>query len=75
MTPLRRPPQRPGSQSGHPDLTAEEARQGATTGHMRWVLFVSLVLGVLALAGAIIWFSGGSPNPHVTSPSAAARSG
>lgn len=75
MTPLRRPPPRPDSQSGHPELNTEQARQGASTGYMRRVLTISLMLGVMALAGAIAWFSGSSPNPHVTAPSAAARSG
>ena len=37
------------------DLNAVEARQGAETGTVRWVLHISLVLAVIA--GIVIWFS------------------
>jgi hypothetical protein len=40
---------------GHTELSAQEARQGAETGTVRWVLRVSLALAVLA--GAVIYFS------------------
>ena len=39
----------------HKDLSAQEARQGAETGTVRWVLRISLALSVLA--GLIIYFS------------------
>jgi len=37
------------------DLNAVEARQGAETGTVRWVLHISLALAVIA--GIVIWFS------------------
>jgi len=40
---------------GHKDLSAQDARQGAETGTVRWVLRVSLALAVLA--GLVIYFS------------------
>jgi hypothetical protein len=40
---------------GHEELTADEARQGAETGTVRWVLSISL--GLAVLAGIIIYFS------------------
>jgi hypothetical protein len=39
----------------HKDIRAQDARQGAETGTVRWVLRISLALAVLA--GAIIYFS------------------
>ena len=39
----------------HKDLNAQDARQGAETGTVRWVLRISLALAVLA--GMIIYFS------------------
>ena len=39
----------------HKDRSAQEARQGAETGTVRWVLRISLALAVLA--GLIIYFS------------------
>jgi hypothetical protein len=39
----------------HKDISAQDARQGAETGTVRWVLRISLALAVLA--GAIIYFS------------------
>ncbi len=33
-----------------------EARQGETSGHMRWVLGVSLVLAILVLGGLYLAF-------------------
>jgi hypothetical protein len=40
---------------GHEELTTNEARQGAETGTVRWVLHISL--GLAVLAGIIIYFS------------------
>jgi len=37
------------------DLDTVEARQGAETGTVRWVLQISLALAVIA--GLIVWFS------------------
>ena len=37
------------------DLNAVEARQGAETGTVRWVLRISLLLAVIA--GLVIYFS------------------
>jgi len=39
----------------HKDLSAQDARQGAETGTVRWVLRISLTLAVLA--GLVIYFS------------------
>ena len=38
----------------HKDLTADQARQGVELGSVRWVLFFSL--GLAVLAGLIIYF-------------------
>lgn len=35
-------------------VPTEQARQGETSGHVRWVLRVSLTLAILA--GAVLWF-------------------
>jgi hypothetical protein len=40
---------------GHEELTTDEARQGAETGTVRWVLYISL--GLAVLAGIIIYLS------------------
>lgn len=37
------------------DLSAQDARQGAETGSVRWVLRISL--GLAVLAGVVIYFS------------------
>jgi hypothetical protein len=37
------------------DLSAQDARQGAETGTVRWVLRISL--GLAVLAGIIVYFS------------------
>ena len=39
----------------HQELSAQEARQGAETGTVRWVLRISL--GLAVLAGLILYFS------------------
>jgi hypothetical protein len=43
------------TKDGHTELSAEEARQGAETGTVRWVLHISL--GLAVLAGIVIYFS------------------
>src|SRR5665213_492455 len=43
------------TRDGHTELDAEEARQGAETGTVRWVLLISL--GLTVLAGIIFYFS------------------
>ena len=40
---------------GHQELNTQEARQGAETGTVRWVLHISL--GLAIVAGIIIYFS------------------
>jgi hypothetical protein len=45
----------PGAGDGA-ERTPVQARQAVTTGHMRWVLRISLALGVLALAGALLGY-------------------
>ena len=39
------------------ERTPVQARQAVTTGHMRWVLRISLVLGVLALGAVFLGFA------------------
>ncbi|HEX4370274.1 MAG TPA: hypothetical protein VH019_02915 [Rhizomicrobium sp.] len=43
------------TKDGHKELDTEEARQGAETGTVRWVLRISL--GLAVLAGIVIYFS------------------
>ena len=43
------------TRDGHTEVDAEEARQGAETGTVRWVLHISL--GLAVLAGIIIYVS------------------
>lgn len=45
----------PGAGDGA-ERTPVQARQAVTTGHMRWVLRISLALGVLVLAGAFLGY-------------------
>jgi hypothetical protein len=40
---------------GHKELDAQDARQGAETGTVRWVLHISL--GLAIVAGIIIYFT------------------
>jgi hypothetical protein len=47
--------------------TPVEARQAVKTHHVRWMLAISLTLGVVALGGAYVWYS--TLQPH--SPAAA----
>jgi hypothetical protein len=43
------------TRDGHKELNAQEARQGAETGTVRWVLHISL--GLAVLAGIIVYFT------------------
>jgi hypothetical protein len=53
--------------------TPVEARQGVKTHHVRWMLGVSLVLGVVVLGGAYAWYASlGPQSSHEQSPSPAA---
>jgi hypothetical protein len=57
------------------EITPQEARQGFMTGHMRWVLGISVVLAVLVILVAWTAFSHrGASDPHVTTQGAAASS-
>ncbi|HEY3800314.1 MAG TPA: hypothetical protein VGL58_18345 [Caulobacteraceae bacterium] len=49
--------------AGHTDKSETNARQGMTTGHVRWVLRFSTVLAVVAMVGAWAWYS---THEHVT---------
>jgi len=40
-----------------PKLTAEDARQGETSGHMRVVLTLSFIGAVVVLAALLVWWS------------------
>jgi hypothetical protein len=37
--------------------TPVQARQAVKTHHVRWMLVISLTLGVVALGGAYVWYS------------------
>ena len=39
-----------------PTLNTTEARQGETSGHMRWVLHLSMALGVVVLGAVVLWW-------------------
>jgi hypothetical protein len=39
------------------EKSAQDARQGVTTGHMRWVLRIGVALAILAIAGAYVGVS------------------
>lgn len=59
-------PQRDGQPNAE-DLNPVEARQAVTTGHARWVLLISLLLAVIVLGGAFLWYSSvqqGTPVVH-----------
>ena len=43
------------TRDGHEELSTQDARQGAETGTVRWVLHISL--GLAIVAGLIIYFS------------------
>ena len=52
--------------------TPVEARQAVKTGHVRWMLVISMALGVVVLGGAWAWFSASSPhNPGAANATAA----
>ena len=53
-----------------PEISPQDARQGAKTGFMRRVLTVSVVLAVIAMIGAWLWTS--RPKPVVAPASSAA---
>jgi hypothetical protein len=58
--------------------TPVQARQAVKTRHVRWMLVVSLTLGVVALGGAYLWYSSlqsQSPAAAVERTSAGATSG
>lgn len=44
--------ERAAATGGPPVLSTDDARQGHTTGRVRWILVVSLVLAILAMAVA-----------------------
>ena len=44
------------------ELAPDAARQSVKTGHLRWVLSIGLLLGVLALGGAFAWYATASHN-------------
>lgn len=39
-----------------PTLSTTEARQGETSGHMRWVLHGSMVLAIIVLGIVLLWW-------------------
>jgi len=55
-----------------PSTETESIRQGETTGHVRWMLRISVVLAVVVLGGVGAWFA---THSHVTdNPAPAATS-
>jgi hypothetical protein len=54
--------------------TPIEARQGVKTGHVRWMLAISMALGIVVLGGAWALFSGShSHDPGAANATAAAE--
>ena len=51
--------------------TPTEASQGMKTHHVRWVLAISLTLGVVVLGSAFAWYAA-VQHPPAPSPAAAA---
>lgn len=39
----------------HPEVTKTEARQGRTTGHVRWILGISVALAFAAMGIVFLW--------------------
>lgn len=46
------------------DIGVKDARQAVTTGHVRWILRISLVLATVALAAVGGWYALRSPASH-----------
>ena len=40
-----------------PAITTEDARQGETSGHMRWVLGISISLAALAMGAFFVFYA------------------
>ena len=58
-------PDQGGAQAGDVvERSATEASQGTKTGHIRWVLVVSLVLGVVVLGAAYVTFTASHHHPE-----------
>ena len=49
--------------------TPVEARQAVKTHHVRWMLVISVTLGIVALGGAYVWYA--SLKPHTPAVAAA----
>ena len=52
------------------DIGQREARQAVTTGHVRWILRISLALTIVALAVVGSWYATRSPRPYPPRPAA-----
>ncbi|MGH6955452.1 MAG: hypothetical protein ACREEW_02160 [Caulobacteraceae bacterium] len=50
---------------GAPQATPVQARQGVTTGRVRWILAISLALIAVALFALWLWFVTARPSPPV----------
>jgi hypothetical protein len=58
-------PDQGGAQAGDGvEKSATEASQGTKTGHIRWVLVVSLVLGVVVLGAAYVTYTASHHHPE-----------
>ncbi len=58
-------PDQGGAQAGDGvEKSATEASQGTKTGHIRWVLVVSLVLGVVVLGAAFVTYTASHHHPE-----------
>jgi hypothetical protein len=57
---------------GGQDLSADQARQGMETHRIRWVLAISLALGIAALSASWVWYSATSHASREAGPSAPA---
>jgi hypothetical protein len=46
------------------EKTPVDARQGVQTGHVRWMLRISMFLGVVVLGSAFLWYVSVQPNAN-----------
>jgi hypothetical protein len=49
-------------------VAPDKARQGMETHHIRWVLAISLALGIVAVGASWAWYSGTSPASRSAGP-------
>jgi hypothetical protein len=67
-------PRNPPADGDGVEKTPVEASQGAKTGHVRWVLVISLSLGVLALGAAFLGYTASQPRANAPASAQATTS-